>query len=240
MTLPKPQPARVRRHHSRVHPQRERERRQRVRHRRRNRRVIGFDGARQRQRIHTARSARRPTTRPPTASRTSQTRLGCACGTGSGCAVNLVNGSTLAGLAVAGAGGARWPAPRRAARRHRLPAARTASARVHAGKRDHHPPGGFGVRHPAVQARGPALHPVRSVRRSAYAAAVLRCGGRVLAHFRRLGPWNVFERAAGLADGNYTDRPLRARLRRSLEVRARQHALHVATIPAGNKPDMPD
>ena len=28
------------------------------------------------------------------------------------------------------------------------------------------------------------------------------------------GPWNVFERGAGLADGGYTDRPLRAVFRR--------------------------
>jgi hypothetical protein len=39
-----------------------------------------------------------------------------------------------------------------------------------------------------------------------------------------VGPWNVFERGAGLAEGGYADRPLRAALRR----RPR------ATVPGGD------
>ncbi len=51
------------------------------------------------------------------------------------------------------------------------------------------------------------------------------------------GAWNVFERTAGLADGNYTDRPLRWRLDKG---RPGEHLVHLAALPVADQPDMPD
>jgi hypothetical protein len=155
--------------------------------------------------------------------------------------VNLVNGSTLAGLAAARMGGATLT---------RLPD----GLLVATGYRLQVPPAPAFTLGNVIITRRAAL-PFDSPlcrHEGRHSTQYAWCGGLLMLplYFSAagvswlisgdVGPWNVFERAAGLADGNYTDRPLRARLRRSLEVGARQHALHVATIPAGDKPDMPD
>ena len=63
------------------------------------------------------------------------------------------------------------------------------------------------------------------------------------------GPWNVFERGAGLADGSYADRPLRPALRRlpraNLRVamsarQACQQPFPVTSLPALNQADLAD
>jgi hypothetical protein len=126
-------------------------------------------------------------------------------------AVNLVNGSTLAGLAVSLAGGARTG---------RFPDGLLV---------------GTGYRLPVPPAPAFTLGNVILTRRAAldYDTALLRhearhatqyawCGGLLLLplYFTAagvswllsgdFGAWNVFERAAGLADGGYnTARPLR-------------------------------
>lgn len=131
--------------------------------------------------------------------------------------VNLVNGSTLAGLAAARIGGAtlaQLPDGLLVATGYRLPV----------------PPAPAYTLGNVIVTRRPALafdtplcrHEARHSTQYAW------CGGLLMlpAYFAAagvswlisgdVGPWNVFERAAGLADGNYTDRPLRALLRRRL------------------------
>lgn len=131
--------------------------------------------------------------------------------------VNLVNGSTLAGLAAARIGGAtlaRLPDGLLVATGYRLPV----------------PPAPACTLGNVIITRRPALafdtplcrHEARHSTQYAW------CGGLLMlpVYFAAagvswlisgdVGPWNVFERAAGLADGNYTDRPLRALLRRRL------------------------
>ena len=130
-------------------------------------------------------------------------------------AVNLVNGSTLAGLAVALAGRARlarYPDGLLVAVDYRLPV----------------PPAPAFTLGNVILTRRPAL---------AYGTGLLRhearhctqyawCGGLAMLplYFAAaglswllsgdVGPWNVFERGAGLADGGYTAaRPLRSALR---------------------------
>ena len=155
--------------------------------------------------------------------------------------VNLVNGSTLAGLAAALLGGATLTVL----------------------------PGGLlvatGYRLPVPSAPAYTLGNVILTRRAdlAFDTPLCRhearhstqyawCGGLLMLplYFAAagvswlisgdFGPWNVFERAAGLADGNYTDRPLRGILGRALQFGAREHAVYVAPVAAGDKPDMPD
>lgn len=131
--------------------------------------------------------------------------------------VNLVNGSTLAGLAAARIGGAtlaRLPDGLLVATGYRLPV----------------PPAPAYTLGNVIITRRPALtfdtplcrHEARHSTQYAW------CGGLLMlpVYFAAagvswlisgdFGAWNVFERAAGLADGNYTDRPLRALLRRRL------------------------
>ena len=128
-------------------------------------------------------------------------------------AVNLLNGSTLAGLGAAKAGGARLA---------RLPDGLLA---------------GTGYRLPVPSAPAFTLGNVIITRRAALepGTPLLRhearhstqyawCGGLLMLplYFTAagvswlvsgdFGAWNVFERAAGLADGNYTARPLRPAL----------------------------
>jgi hypothetical protein len=57
-----------------------------------------------------------------------------------------------------------------------------------------------------------------------------------------VGAWNAFERGAGLADGNYADRPLRPALRLSHQrLRPREQAVHhLNSVPVLDKPDVPD
>ena len=130
--------------------------------------------------------------------------------------VNLVNGSSLAELAAARIGGAtlaRLPNGLLVATGYRLPV----------------PPAPAFTLGNAIITRRAALdfdtplcrHEARHSTQYAW------CGGLLMLplYFAAagvswlisgdFGPWNVFERAAGLADGNYADRPLRTRLRRS-------------------------
>lgn len=129
--------------------------------------------------------------------------------------VNLLNGSTLAGLAVSLAGRAHLT---------RLPDGLLT---------------GTGYRLPVPPAPAFTLGNVILTRRAvlAYDTALLRhearhstqyawCGGLVMLplYFAAagvswllcgdVGSWNVFERLAGLTDGGYADRPLRPLLRR--------------------------
>ena len=130
--------------------------------------------------------------------------------------VNLVNGSTLAGLGVAALGGAELsPQRRRPVHRHRIPAAGAARARVLPRKRDHHP----AARPSRLPARALFRHEARHATQYAW------CGGLVMIPLYLaaagvswvltgdFGARNVFERQAGLADGGYADRPLRAAIR---------------------------
>lgn len=130
-------------------------------------------------------------------------------------AVNLANGSTLAGLGVALAGRAR--------------VARSADGLLTGtGYRLPVPPApAFTMgnviitRHPELPADSRLFrHEARHTTQYAW------CGGLLMLplYFTAagvswllcgdFGPWNVFERGAGLADGSYTDRPLRPALRR--------------------------
>jgi hypothetical protein len=125
-------------------------------------------------------------------------------------AVNLVNGSTLAGLAVAGLGGARLarcPAGLLAGTGYRLPV----------------PPAPAFTMGNVIITRRPALdvdsdlfrHEARHTTQYAW------CGGLLMLplYFAAaglswllsgdVGAWNAFERGAGLADGGYATRPLR-------------------------------
>lgn len=56
------------------------------------------------------------------------------------------------------------------------------------------------------------------------------------------GPWNVFEREAGLTDGGYADRPLRPVFLASgrLAGQARQQPSPVAPVPVGNEANVAD
>jgi hypothetical protein len=156
-------------------------------------------------------------------------------------AVNLLNGSTLAGLAVSLAGGARLA---------RFPDGLLV---------------GTGYRLPVPPAPAFTLGNVILTRRAvlAYDTVLLRhearhstqyawCGGVLMLplYFTAAGvswvvsgdfsAWNVFERGAGLSDGGYTDRPLRAKLRRALAAGSREHAVQVTPVTIRNEPDMPD
>jgi len=126
-------------------------------------------------------------------------------------AVNLVNGSTLAGLAVARLGGARLVhCPRRllAATGYRLPVPSAPAFTM----------GNVIItRRPALDVDGSLFrHEARHSTQYAW------CGGLLMLplYFSaagvswllsgNVGSWNVFERGAGLADGGYADRPLRS------------------------------
>ncbi|HVT66151.1 MAG TPA: hypothetical protein VHF26_00270 [Trebonia sp.] len=158
-------------------------------------------------------------------------------------AVNLLNGSTLAGLAVSRAGGARlarFPGGLLVGTGYRLPV----------------PPAPAFTLGNVIITRHPVL---------AYDAVLLRhearhstqyawCGGVLMLplYFTAagvswllsgdFGAWNVFERGAGLADGGYTARPLRSlpRARGPLEARAGQQAAHLAPVPVRDEPHVPD
>jgi hypothetical protein len=121
-------------------------------------------------------------------------------------AVNLVNGSTLAGLAAAGPGGPGWPRPGRAAHRRRLPAAGAARPAFTLGNVIITAGTMAGRRQRLFRHEAQARYPVRLVRRPGHAAALLHRGGRVLAAVRRLRRLERLRaRWPGLADGGYTD-----------------------------------
>jgi hypothetical protein len=130
-------------------------------------------------------------------------------------AVNLLNGSTLAGLAVSAAGRARlarFPDGLLVGTGYRLPV----------------PPAPAFTLGNVILTRRPALARDTSLLRheARHSTQYAWCGGLLMLplYFTAAavswllsgdaGAWNVFERAAGLTDGGYTDRPLRAPFRR--------------------------
>jgi hypothetical protein len=125
-------------------------------------------------------------------------------------AVNLVNGSTLAGLGVSLAGRARlapYPEGLLVGTGYRLPV----------------PPAPAFTLGNVIITRKPALaYDTGLFRHEArHATQYACCGGLLMLplYFAAaglswllcgdVGSWNLFERAAGLADGGYADRPLR-------------------------------
>jgi hypothetical protein len=148
-------------------------------------------------------------------------------------AVNLVNGSTLAGLAASRAGGARltrYPEGLLVACGYRLPVPSAPA---------------FTLGNVIITRRdtldcesGLFRHEARHATQYAW------CGGLLLLplYFTAAGvswlvcdssgAWNVFERAAGLADGGYADRPVRAAFSRPLSA-ARGWS---AAVPGGPGP----
>lgn len=153
-------------------------------------------------------------------------------------AVNLLNGSTLAGLVVARAGGAHlasFPDGLLVATGyHRVPV----------------PPAPAFTLGNVIITRRAALEFDTSLCRheARHSTQYAWCGGLLMLplYFAAagvswllsadVGAWNVFERQAGLADGNYADRPLRLLGKR----RAREHPVHLAAVPGADKLDMPD
>jgi hypothetical protein len=131
-------------------------------------------------------------------------------------AVNLANGSTLAGLGVAAAGQAsidRGPDGLFTATRYRLPV----------------PPAPAFCLGNVIVTRAEIIEPGSALFRheARHATQFAWCGGLVMVPLYLVaagaswaltgdfGSRNVFERLAGLADGGYTDKPLRPGLRRA-------------------------
>jgi hypothetical protein len=128
-------------------------------------------------------------------------------------AVNLVNGSTLAGLAVSAAGRARvarFPAGLLVAAGYRLPVPSAPA---------------FTLGNVIITRRAGLEHDSPLFRHEArHTTQYAWCGGLLMLplYFAAagtswvlsgdFGAWNVFERAAGLADGGYKGRPLRTAL----------------------------
>ncbi len=128
--------------------------------------------------------------------------------------VNLLNGSTLAGLAVARAGGARFgrlPDGLLAGTDYRLPVPSAPAFTL----------GNVIITHRATLEPGSPLlrHEARHSTQYAWCGGVFMlplyfsAAGLSWLISGDFGAWNVFERGAGLADGNYTARPLRPALR---------------------------
>jgi hypothetical protein len=165
-------------------------------------------------------------------------------------AVNLLNGSTLAGLAAAQAGGAsltRFPGGLLVGTGYRLPVPSAPAFTL----------GNVIITHrPALELDTPLLrHEARHCTQYAWCGGVLMlplyfaAAGVSWLVSGDVGAWNVFERSAGLADGNYTARPLRPVLSEVLnevlgEVldkrRTREHPVHLTSVPVRDKQDMPD
>ena len=130
-------------------------------------------------------------------------------------AVNLLNGSTLAGLAVSAAGRARLA---------RLPD----GLLIGTGYRLPVPPApAFTMGNVIITRQAVLGYDTTLLRHEArHATQYAWCGGLLMLplYFTAAGvswalsgdpgSWNVFERAAGLRDGGYADRPLRALFRR--------------------------
>jgi hypothetical protein len=130
-------------------------------------------------------------------------------------AVNLLNGSTLAGLAVSAAGRARlarYPDGLLVGTGYRLPVP---------------PAPAFTLGNVIITRRSVLAHDTTLLRHEArHATQYAWCGGLLMLplYFTAagvswllsgdVGSWNLFERAAGLTDGGYTDRPLRTPFRR--------------------------
>ena len=158
-------------------------------------------------------------------------------------AVNLLNGSTLAGLAAAKAGGARLarlPDGLLAGTGYRLPVPSAPAFTL----------GNVIItRRPGLEAGTPLLrHEARHSTQYAWCGGVLMlplyftAAGVSWLVSGDVGAWNVFERGAGLADGNYADRPLRPALRRSHQrLRPGEQAVHhLNPVPVADEPDVPD
>jgi hypothetical protein len=129
-------------------------------------------------------------------------------------AVNLLNGSTLAGLAAAKAGGARlarFPDGLLVGTSYRLPVPSAPAFTI----------GNVIITHRGAMELGTPLlrHEARHSTQYAWCGGVLMlplyftAAGVSWLVSGDFGAWNVFERGAGLADGNYSARPLRAALR---------------------------
>jgi hypothetical protein len=125
-------------------------------------------------------------------------------------AVNLLNGSTLAGLVVAKAGRARlarFPHGLLVGADYRLPVPSAPAFTL----------GNVIITHrPALAQDSPLLrHEARHSTQYAWCGGVLMlplyfaAAGVSWLISGDFGAWNVFERGAGLADGNYAARPLR-------------------------------
>jgi len=130
-------------------------------------------------------------------------------------AVNLLNGSTLAGLAVSAAGRARlarYPDGLLVGTRYRLPVP---------------PVPAFTLGNVIITRHAVLAHDTTLLRHEArHSTQYAWCGGLLMLplYFTAagvswllsgdVGSWNVFERAAGLTDGGYADRPLRTPFRR--------------------------
>jgi hypothetical protein len=145
--------------------------------------------------------------------------------------VNLANGSTLAGLAVAAAGRARL--------------ARSADGLfTGTGYRLPVPPAPAFCLGNVIMTRGDGIDPGSTLFRheARHATQFACCGGVAMiplylaaagvswALTGDFGARNVFERQAGLADGGYTDKPLRSVLRRAIP---RRVAGAIEAGPAG-------
>lgn len=153
-------------------------------------------------------------------------------------AVNLANGSTLAGLGVALAGRARLaraPEGLLGATGYRLPVPGVPAftmGNVILTRRDTLPPDSALFRHEARHATQYAWCGGLLMLPPYFAAAGvswLLCGD--------FGAWNAFERQAGLADGGYADHPLRHVLRRRrLEANGSSQTRRPAAAPGGPGP----
>lgn len=145
-------------------------------------------------------------------------------------AVNLFNGSTLAGLAAATAGRARLascPDGLIVGTSYRLPVPSAPAFTL----------GNVIITHREVLEPGTPLlrHEARHSTQYAWCGGVLMlplyftAAGVSWLVSGDFGAWNVFERGAGLTDGNYTARPLRSALTRQRPA--------PAPLRAGGPPD---
>lgn len=144
--------------------------------------------------------------------------------------VNLVNGSTIAGLGVALSGGAK-------------PSRGPDGLLTASGYRPPLPPAAFTLGNVIiVNRRRPGLLSAAILAHEArHATQYACCGGLVMlplyfaaagvswALCGDVGAWNVFERQAGLADGGYLDRPLRPALTRAVSAFSRRRASPAGT-----------
>ena len=162
-------------------------------------------------------------------------------------AVNLFNGSTLAGLAAAKAGRARLarhPDGLIVGTGYRLPVPSAPAFTL----------GNVIITHRADLAPDTPLlrHEARHSTQYAWCGGVLMlplyftAAGVSWLASGDFGAWNVFERDAGLADGNYTARPLRPVLGRQRSGSRDQRpgpfeqAVSLAPVPVRDEPDVPD
>lgn len=131
-------------------------------------------------------------------------------------AVNLLNGSTLAGLATARAGGARvtrFPDGLLVGTGYHLPVPSAPAFTL----------GNMIITRRTLLEPGTPLlrHEARHSTQYAWSGGLLMlpfyfaAAGVSWLLSGDFGAWNAFERGAGLADGNYTARPLRPQLRRT-------------------------